>query len=396
MRQSRTILVVVLSAALLGLASAAAAQTPGETPAALQPGGESPLQGTQWRLEAYRYQDQERRVGPEVAAWIQLRAGRLTGSGGCTKLRGTYSVVGAAVGIELGKVRKPDCGEQATLAQLAMVAGLSDARIARLLSGATSADTRLSILDDSGVEVLQFVVDEPGVLAPDRWRLVAYSVDGQRRGADPGQPAELSFQPRDGNVSQRRSSGDVVGSTGCNGLVGAYFRQADVLSFGELERTDAPCEDPVAAQEEALLSVLQATSIRLRSQRDGLVLASGDTSTELEFVSAYPLEGGTWLLTKLGSGRAIPGTVTLRLDSGLVSGEGPCGAYSGRYATDGTFISFSDLKGSEPGECSARRVERDMLDALSRSVIVERGGSALRLLDTAGALALRLGRPAAS
>ncbi len=64
------------------------------------------------------------------------------------------------------------------------------------------------------------------------------------------QPAVLSFRPSDEASYKRRQSGPLSGSTGCNGIVAKFFRQADVLSLSELERTDAPCTAELAAQED--------------------------------------------------------------------------------------------------------------------------------------------------
>ena len=63
---------------------------------------------------------------------------------------------------------------------------------------------------------------------------------------------------------------------------------------------------------------------------------------------AQPLPGD-WALAAQAAYEAVvvainDQPVTLRLVGGTVSGEGPCGSYTGTYASDGRFITLRDLR----------------------------------------------------
>ncbi len=237
-----------------------------------------------------------------MAAWIQLRGGRLTGSGGCTRIRGRYASMGGALTVNLAGPRKLTCVEQTNLVQQGLDEGLEAATGYELVAGGSTRDSRLLVSDVDGEVVLTFEVDDAMPLEPDEWRLQAYTSSGQRVAADATLPAVLTFQPRRSTGARRRSSGQVVGSTGCNGLVGDYVRRADVLSLGPLEVTDAPCSSAMAAQESVILGVLGATSLSLQVPPDRLILTANDDGDQLELSAAHSLEDHSWFLERIDYG----------------------------------------------------------------------------------------------
>jgi heat shock protein HslJ len=81
--------------------------------------------------------------------------------------------------------------------------------------------------------------------------------------------------------------------------------------------------------------------------------------------------------------------MTLRLDAGRATGQGPCGSYSGSYASDGVFLTFADIVGSDDEECGMSRTEKALLAALRSTVMVDRARPELRLLDAAGRVLAR-------
>lgn len=368
--------------------------------APLPPTEELPLEGTRWRVRDYLFRGVLRSSGPEVAAWMTLRAGRLEGSGGCTRLRGRYGVMGAALAVAPQATRQGGCAEQTTIVQLGMLDGLRDAATYEIVPSTEAFGEQLLLRDAAGQLMLAFVPDDIALLEPGEWLLEAYSVAGERDDADPSQPAVLAFRPARRSAARRDSTGEAVGSSGCNGFLGPYSRHADVLSFGEFERTDAPCSTALSAQQAAIEAVLDSTSLNLDLPPDRLILVSADSGDSLEFVNAVPLEGSTWLLARLPGYEPADGPVTLRLLDGIVSGEGPCGSYGGRYQTDGLFIHFSELGGAQLATCPEQRRERDLLAALERTVVLERtalrgrGQPYLRLLDAKGRVQASF-RPAA-
>ncbi len=76
-----------------------------------------PLEGTPWRLRSY-LEDEQRQAPPEVAVWMTLRAGELTGHTGCGPLRGRYGTMGEVIRFELVDVpaEGQDCGARADAA----------------------------------------------------------------------------------------------------------------------------------------------------------------------------------------------------------------------------------------------------------------------------------------
>jgi heat shock protein HslJ len=404
MRVFRILVLVALAASLLTGPALTVGQSssPGadaSQPLARRPDGRLPLESTPWRLRSYRWQDGQRRPGPEVAARLRLEAGQLEASGGCTPFKGTYGTSGPAIDLRLKGLRQNDCGEQTTMVQLAMVDGLRDA--ARYEIDEADDESQLALFDDGGTELLRFGLDDvstfAGTQARAEWRLSAFTVDGQQREPDPEATPNLVFLPEQGSEARRRSSGEVLGSTGCNGFRGTFSLHANVMSFGDLSVTDAPCGQSTTAQQDAILEVFEATAVMVRFPADRMILASSDSRTALEYLAVPALEGSTWeRAARAGSEPGDP--VTLRLESGTASGEGPCGAYVADYVTDGLFITFSDVRGADDGPCEAVEEERRLFKALRSTVSLGRdqkrpGRPRLTLRDARGEALVRFEYP---
>jgi len=399
MRRFRLLASLALVASLTIIPVSAHAQdaetaTNTATPLALAPDGQLPLQGTPWRLRGYRWRGSDRAPGPEVAARMTLGPGSLKASGGCTAFNGRYGATGRAIHFDLRGLKDNSCDEQTTVVQLAMVDGLRKAASFEISPMADGSGDQLALRSATGGALLRFGLDQDDDLDRDEWRLISFSRDGQSTAADPEQPAVLTFRAKRNNEARRVSSGPASGSTGCNGLVGQFFRHADVISFGELERTDAPCSSALAAQEAVILEVLEATSQWLSFPSDGLVITSAETGASLEFVSSRPVQGSTWLLDRIPGSKRPSDAVTLRMSGGLASGEGPCGAYSASYVSDGRFITFSALEGAGDDACETPGLEKALLSALRRTVGFEREEAQLQMLDARGSVTARFESPA--
>ena len=397
MRLSRSLAAPVLAILLVAVPGFAVAQAPAnpDQPTARLPDGRLPLQRTPWRLAGYVDRGTERVPGPEVAAWMTLGTDGIKASGGCSLFGGRFATVGAAIRFKLRGVKNKDCAQQATLVQRAMVKGLRATASYTVIPGADLSADQLVLLGETGEPLLRFGLDDIETLAVADWRLLSYTVDGETLPAAPDQAAILSFQPERESPARSTSSGPATGSTGCNGLVTQFFRSADVLSFSPIERTDAPCSPALAAQEAAMLAVLDATSLELSLPADGMVLTSADTGASLTFVSQRPLEDSTWLVDPASVGED-PGTaITLRLSGGTATGEGPCGRYGASYVTDGYFITFGDLVGSATKDCAAAKNERRLLARLGQTVMLDRDQPQLRLRDAFGRTRIRLSSAAA-
>jgi heat shock protein HslJ len=379
-------------------ASTAAAASPApaasEAPAAppsvdlLAPGADDrrPLEGTSWRLVSYRRRGDAREPTPRVVAWLTMRGGRLSGSSGCSSLAGRYGLMGEAIDVTL-QAPRVGCSGSANAVQRAMRAALLRAASAQVVAEA-GAD-QLVIRDAQGREDLRFEPDDVGALEGTEWRLGAYVTGGQRVAADATQPAVLTFRPKQRSDAQRTSAGSLVGSTGCNGIVGRYTRAGDALAVPRLQVAEAPCSEALAAQQAVMLGVLQGDAVVLDLPADRLVLTDSSSGDSLDLVSTTPLEGTTWQLSRLPGAGVRGGPVTLRLEGSALSGEGPCGAYSGAYATDGLFLTVRELRAGEAEACRRKGLEARLLAALRRAVLVERERNGIALLDATGRVVAR-------
>ncbi|MFV2062546.1 MAG: META domain-containing protein [Chloroflexota bacterium] len=391
-----TLPATILSVALTLAAPAAAATTD------VSPDGDTattstaafPLEGTRWRLSDYRRGGTSRAVAAEVAAWISLAAGKARGSGGCDIIEGRYGTVGERIAIKLTRQDDGSCSEQTMVVERSMIEALNRAWSFEVRPSPGDHSSQLVIFDDSGVETLHFRVDDASSLTASEWRLDAYTSGTEWVPANPLEPAVLTFRSQRRNVGQRSFEGDASGSTGCNGIVGRFFQQASVLSLGRLDLTDAPCSPRAAAQQEAMMAVLDATSLSIELPPDRLLLTSADSDERLEFSSSAPLEGSTWILRQLPGKPDPDEAVTMRLIDSALSGEGPCGSYSGRYETNGVLLSFTDLVGAGSGDCDEARSERRLLAALRRTVLADKFTPGLRLIDAFGRTVARFERPA--
>ena len=388
--------VILLGLALVVASSGTLAQDPSPAatplpspgsprPLALEPLGLPPLEGTTWRLTAYRRGDL-RAVGPETVAWLTLRSGRIEGSTGCARLAGRYGHMGLALVIRAAPGRSVACSKEASRMATSVLEALDDAARFEITDPDGDARARLIVRSADGQDDLVFEPDDAADLATGDWNLQSYTVAGQTTAADTVSPAILAFRPTRSRETQRRSSGEVLGSTGCNGIVGTFRRQADVLRLAQLERTEAPCSSTLAAQEAAVVAILESPSLTMDLPLDRLILVSDDTGDRLELVASTPLEGTTWLLDALPGSGGSEGTVTLRLDGGALAGEGPCGPFAGRYVAEGVFLSVADISTADVSTCTRQAEHRTLLDALRATVLVERQDPGLRLLGARGQL----------
>jgi len=299
--------------------------------------------------------------------------------------------MGEAITFRLRGGRQPDCAEQTVLVDRAVRQGLTRAASAEVMG--TSEGVELVVSDADDAELLRFVPDDVALLEPGEWRLARYTIDGTSVDADSTQPAVLTFGATSRSVAERRSSGGLVGSSGCNGFVADYARSGSILDVSRLQLADAPCPPGLAAQEAAIADVLDSEAMRVDLPADRLVLSDIETGDQLAYEAASPLEDTAWHARSPAAPSATADPVTLRLEDGVVSGWGPCGTYGGKYATDGRFLTIRGLAG--PPSCPAQRRQRRFFADLTATVLVERVGTGLRFLDARGRVVARFSPAAA-
>jgi heat shock protein HslJ len=386
--------VTLLVIPTLSMAQPEAAADAARVPLARQPDGRLPLVGTPWRLLGYTQDGREGVPGPEVAAFIEFDTRRYEGSGGCAKVAGEYGATGEALVTKPKKIKERDCAENLMAVQQAVEGGLKRVASYEIVPGAEPLQDQLVLYSVTGIEVLRYGLDDLAPLDGGEWRLESYAVDGEMMPASEEMPGLLSFRPAADAVYKRRQSGRLSGTSGCNGIVAEFHRRSDILSLRELDLTDAPCTSELTAQESAMTAVLDAAAMRIDLPPDRLVLTSADTEDRLEFVSQVPLEGTTWWLSSTAADGGTGGErYTIRLEGGTLSGEGPCGAYSAEYVTDGAFITFTEAKGTRDADCSELRTEQALISGLRRAVVVERRVGRLDFRDARGNTTLTFDRP---
>jgi heat shock protein HslJ len=404
MASPRSLALVLLVLGVLGSPGIARAQSGDAVPSPVLAAAPSdpaaqtelpPFEGTAWRLTHLRQPSQGSlmEVRPDVAAWMRLIGGRLEGSTGCAALSGTFGRIGQELRIRPDPAPGGSCRRGADAIARGMASGLVRATDVAIVERPDGSAAELLLLDADGAEMLRFAPDDVGSLVDGPWELASFTIDGQTALAVPGRMAVLEFGDDGGSVLQRRARGPLVGSSGCNGIVATFERQADVLRIRDVESTGAPCTSDLAVQETAMLSVLGTAELRLSLPPDRLVLRDPVTGDGLDLVTSTPLEGSTWLLAEIPGLGPVRGPVTLRLQDGLLSGEGPCGPYQGRYTTDGRLIRFQELRGAGIQRCTDREAQRKLLLALGRAVVLDRDQPQLRLRDAAGMLVARFRRP---
>jgi heat shock protein HslJ len=393
-----------------------------------------PLLGTRWRLTEVVDRGVARQPGPEVTAFLRLGGGRVRAFDGCARARGRYLTGPDAPspdGPNAGPSMAPDassatvaddarlafarirsgtrtCAEQTMLIVSGLHDGLANVASYRLFPAEPPWLTTLELLDAAGQPLLRFRVDDAGALAAMTW--VLESVDGaQAQDAGDGQHATVVFDAggpagREGRAVRERLEAEgrvvreprrVVGSTACNPFDGRYVVTGHVLSIADLTSESEPCSPAVAAQEVAILDILDATSLSVSLPPGALELRSDDDGRTLRYRAGVTLEDEQWVLDRragrrLGSDEVVtlflvPDDTTSEggVRSGTITGEGPCGPYGGTYRTDGLLVRFDEVAGSS-GSCEDPAAERRYLRTLRAAAFAEVRGLGLSLLDDEG------------
>ncbi len=351
-----------------------------------------PLEGIGWRLT--HAGTGLKPVPPSVAARVSLLGGRLAGWDGCGPIGGSYGRVGESLRLALSDAPGTGCARARARVADELRAGLVRAARFTVVPAREGVAATLVLTDADEREVLRFAPDDAGSLSDETWQLTSYTIEGEERPAVPDLAAVLTFASAGRTGPDRDGHGSLVGSSGCNGIVGTWDRAGVRLEVQGIETTAAPCASDVGAQEAAMLEVLSSSDLHVDLPPDRLILTDTGTGDRLELVTSTPLEESTWLLGSI-PGLSAPGaaTVTLRLDGGVVTGEGPCGPYQGAYETDGRVIRVGDLRGPAVEGCAGQRRQRKLLHALERAILVDRDQPELRLLDATGRLMASFDRP---
>jgi heat shock protein HslJ len=208
-----------------------------------------------------------------------------------------------------------------------------------------------------------------------RWHLREYRAeDGGMAGASDGAWIRLD-------------GGALTGSTGCNDLSGSYTLEDDTLTFTGIAPTEASCLDgDLVGQEMAVLARLpEVTSFAFQTAR-------GLDATELALIDAADgnhllfrsIQGQTWTPMYDGSEPMPDAPVTVRFETGMATGQGPCDTFSGQFTQDDLSIAIGPLT-TAGSSCPDAELEAELLAdlQLARSYMLEAGD--LVLIDEQGA-----------
>jgi heat shock protein HslJ len=207
------------------------------------------LEGTLWKMTAYRNAEGEM-VGslPEVKTTAQFEDGNVSGNAGCNSYNGSYQVDGDE--ISFGPMMStlmacpPPVMEQESgfMAALGMVATFE-------VSGET-----LTMIDEAGEVVLEFIAVEPPALVGTPWQLTSYNNGkGGMQSVIIGTEITAEFNEDE----------TMTGSAGCNTYSAPFESTEDTISIGPTIRTEMACMDPdgVMEQENLYLAALQNAAV---------------------------------------------------------------------------------------------------------------------------------------
>jgi heat shock protein HslJ len=255
-----TVATVVLASLLM-----AACTTPPRAGPAKSGGGNTPLAGTRWTLQALGSDAVPRT--PALTLDIG-RDGRITGNDGCNQFQGAYTADGSSIEIAHLAGTLMACADPVDARARAYREALQ--RAARFAVD----DTRLSLHDRTGRLLATFV---PAVSSPVRitWEVIAYN--NGRQGVvslRPGTRASASF----GN------DGRVTGDAGCNQFFATYELVGQAMSIGKVAATRKFCAEPEGLmQQEALYLAALKSTATFRLNGDRLELRAADGALAVTF-----------------------------------------------------------------------------------------------------------------
>ncbi len=188
------------------------------------------------------------------------------------------------------------------------------------------------------------------------------------------------------------ADGSFSGSTGCNRIAGTYVQDGATLTITSGPMTLMACQQPVAAQETAVVAALpEVASFTIDPN---LALLSADGATLLTYSPGMSsLAGSSWTATGINNGKggvvAQAGTekVTAEFgDDGQLSGSSGCNTYTATYSTTGDQMTLGPVASTRMA-CvgDAGQIEQDFYAALENVATYQIDGNSLTLRDESGA-----------
>jgi heat shock protein HslJ len=226
-----------------------------------------PLDGTAWTLAALPGSE----IAPSPRVTLQFDAGRVSGSDGCNRYSGAYTVTGGKLELSPLASTQMACAPEVMELAKAFTSALTGARSVRV------ADRRLELLSDDGTVRAAFD-PQSRELAGTAWHAT---------GINNGREAVVSVLPDTTVTLALGTDGRATGSAGCNAYTAAYTADGSTVTFGPAATTRKTCARPegVMEQEQAFLKAL-ATVASAHREGERLVLRTASGAIALSLARA--------------------------------------------------------------------------------------------------------------
>jgi heat shock protein HslJ len=228
------------------------------------------LDGVTWALSTYSVNGTMTDVPADVSvdATFDGATSTVSGSGGCNRYTGPYTVDGSKLTFGALASTQMACIGAASEVESAYLANLGKS------ATYTATSEALTIYDSSGASILVYAVAKPGTLVGATWH--ATMINNGRQGVEPvveGTDPTATFD----------AAGTVSGNATCNTFNGAAVVDGTSIAIGPLMSTKMACADERSStQEAAYLAALEnATVFEVRGST--LELRDADGALQVSF-----------------------------------------------------------------------------------------------------------------
>jgi heat shock protein HslJ len=228
--KTRTLITTVMVGGLL------AAAAPATFAQSMDEAG-TPLSGTSWAVT-------EIAGTPGSGGTLVFTDDTAGGFGGCNNFRAEYTADETALSFGPIASTMMACDEPVMAFEQSYLAAMAE--VASYVSdGAT-----LTLSDAAGTAVLAFAAQAPATLEGE-WMITGYN-NGMEAVVSPveGTPTVITFG----------ADGTVSGNVGCNQFSGGYSVDGNTIAIGPLLSTMMACEEPIMAQEIAVIAALDTAT----------------------------------------------------------------------------------------------------------------------------------------
>jgi heat shock protein HslJ len=342
-------------------------------------GGESDLTAQGWILSTIM--DQSLVPGSSITAQF-TSDGKVSGSAGCNRYSGTYTVSGNSLQLSSPMASTMMACEQALMDQeSAYFKALGEVKTFSI-----SGD-QLTLTDDNKKSLLVYEAQSQD-LAGTSWEVIGYNN---------GKQAVTSVLAGTTLTAEFGKDGSLTGNSGCNTYNGTYTVTGDQIEIGPLATTRMACPQEIMDQETLYLAALQ-TAATYRVEGSGMELRTKDGALAANFrvkpaASTVPTQENVnpiqdilwqWLsVTNHSTGEtttvANPENYTIAFFAdGTLAGKADCNNFTGTYSQENGFT--ITLGASTMAFCGEASMDQQYLTLLGS---VAAGGP-----DGAGGLAL--------